>query len=159
MAAANDNSTSRYDQRNRTWDELPPKRRRFYFWLFLLLFLLGPLGRIPLEMVGTSSFLAAMIILGLTAAILIPLGWYAWKELQERRASGEELPPGPVKGKTVAAWVVATTLFWGAVAFVAADSRVPFIPLIPMLCTFVAGKRFMQWRRQRISPAAVKGSR
>ena len=146
MAAANDDSTSRYHQRNRTWDELPPNRRRFYFWLFLLLFLLGPLGRIPLEMVGTSSFLAAMIILGLTLAILIPLGWYAWKELQQRRVSGEELPPGPVKGKTVVAWVVATLLFWGAVAFVAAESRVPFIPLIPMLCTFVAGRRFMQWR-------------
>lgn len=133
MAAANDNQTSRYAQRNRTWDELPPNRRRFYFWLFLLLLLLGPLGRVPLEMAGASSFLAAMIFLGLTVVILIPLGWQAWKELQQRRASGEELPPGPVKGRTVVAWVVATLLFWGAVAWVAAESRGPFIPLIPML--------------------------
>jgi hypothetical protein len=153
MAAANDNPTSRYAQRNRTWDELPPKRRRFYFWLFLLLFLLGPLGRIPLEMAGASSFLAAMIILGLTVVILIPLGWQAWKELQQRRASGEELPPGPVKGRTVVAWVVATLLFWGAVAWVTAESGGPLIPLIPILCTFVAGRRLMQWRRQRISSA------
>lgn len=153
MAAANDNPTSRYAQRNRTWDELPPKRRRFYFWLFLLLFLLGPLGRIPLEMAGAPSFLAAMIILGLTLVILIPLGWQAWKELQQRRASGEELPPVPVKGRTVVAWVVATLLFWGAVAWVAAESRGPLIPLIPMLCTFVAGRRLMQWRRQRNSSA------
>jgi hypothetical protein len=151
MAAANDNPTSRYAQRNRTWDELPPNRRRFYFWLFLLLLLLGPLGRIPLEIAGASSLLAAMIILGLTIVIVIPLGWQAWKELQQRRASGEELPPGPVKGRTVVAWVVATLLFWGAVAWVAAESRGPFIPLIPMLCTFVAGRRLMQWRRQRIS--------
>jgi CHASE2 domain-containing sensor protein len=158
MADANDHSTSGYDRRNRTWDELPPKRRRFYFWLFVLLFLLSPLGRIPLEMVGTSSFVAAMIILGLSVAILMPLGWQAWKELQQRRASGEELPSGPVKGKTVVAWVVATLLSWSAVAFVAAESRVPFIPLIPVLCTFVAVRRFMQWRRQRISPAAAKGS-
>jgi hypothetical protein len=97
--------------------------------------------------------LAAIIILGLTIVIVIPLGWQAWKELQQRRASGEELPPGPVKGRTVVAWVVATLLFWGAVAWVAAESRGPFIPLIPMLCTFVAGRRLMQWRRQRISSA------
>jgi hypothetical protein len=153
MAAANDNPTSRYAQRNRTWDELPPKRKRFYFWLFLLLFLLGPIGRIPLEMAGASSFLAAMIILGLTLVILIPLGWQAWKELQQRRASGEELPPGPVKGRTVVAWVVATLLFWGAVAWVAAESRGPLIPLIPMLCTSVAGRRLMQWQRHRNSSA------
>ncbi|MBT2520872.1 hypothetical protein [Arthrobacter sp. ISL-28] len=153
MAAANDNSTSRYAQRHRTWDELPPKRRRFYFWLFLLLFLLGPVGRIPLEMAGASSFLAAMIILGLTVVILIPLGWQAWKELQQRRASGEELPPRPVKGRTVAAWLVATLLFWGAVAFVATGSGGPFFPLLPILCTLVAGRRLMQWRRQKTNSA------
>jgi hypothetical protein len=153
MAAANDNSMSRSAQRNRTWDELPPKRRRFYFWLFLLLFLLGPLARIPLEMAGVSSFSAALIVLVLTVSILIPLGWQAWKELQQRRARGEELPPATVKRRTVVAWVIATLLLWGALAFLVAESRGPFIPLIPILCTFMTGRRFVQWRRQRIRPS------
>lgn len=150
MAATNDDSTSRYAQRNVTWDDLPPKRKRFYFWLLLSLFILGPLGRILLEMAGSSSFTAAMIILGLTVVITVPLGWVAWQELKQRRASGEELPPAPVKGRTVVAWIVATLLFWGVVAFVAATSSGPLIPLLPMFCTFIAGKRFLQWRRQRV---------
>lgn len=150
MAAASDDSTSRYAQRNVTWDDLPPRRRRFYFWLILSLFFLGPLGRIPLEMAGASSFAAAMIILGLTVVILVPLGWVAWQELKQRRASGEELPPAPVKGRAVVAWVVATLLFWGVVAFVAATSSGAWIPLLPMFFTVIAGRRFLQWRRQKV---------
>lgn len=153
MATANENPAPRSAQRNRTWDELPPKRKRFYFWLFLLLFLLGPVGRIPLEMAGMSSFLAALIVLVLTVSILIPLGWQAWKELQQRRASGEELPPATVKGRTVVAWLIATLLLWGALAFLVAESRGPFIPLIPILCTFMTGRRFVQWRQQGLRPA------
>lgn len=154
MAAANDDSTSRYAQRNVAWDDLPPKRRRFYFWLVLSLLFLGPLGGIPLEMAGASSFAAAMIIVGLTVAILVPLGWVAWQELKQRRASGEELPPAPVKGRTVMAWAVATLLLWGVVAFVAATSSGPWIPLIPMFFTVIAGRRFLQWRGQRVGSAS-----
>jgi hypothetical protein len=154
MTAPNDDKTSRYARRNVTWDDLPPKRKRFYFWLVLALFFLGPLGRIPLEMAGASSFAAAVIILGLTVVILVPLGWVAWQELKQRRASGEELPPAPVKGSAVVAWVVATLLFWGAVAFVAATSSGPLIPLLPILCTVIAGRRFLQWRRQNVGSAS-----
>lgn len=150
MGGANENPSSRYTRLG--WDELPPQRTRFYFWLFLF-FLLGPLGRIPLEMAGASSFLAAMTILGLTVVILIPLGWLAWQELRQRRANGEDLPPATVKGAVVVAWAVTSLLFWGAVALVPAESRDPLIPLLPMFCTLITCRRFLQWRRQRVGSA------
>jgi hypothetical protein len=61
MVAADDDSTSRFPEPNVAWNDLPPKRRRFYFWL-IISWLVLPLGRIPLEMAGLSSFVAAWII-------------------------------------------------------------------------------------------------
>lgn len=148
MVAANDDSTSRFVQRNAGWDDLPPKRRRFYLWL-IISWLLLPLGRIPLEMAGLSSLVAAWVIVGLTVLILVPLGWIAWQELKQRREAGEELPPAPVKGRTVAGWVVATLLLWSVVIFVAATSSEPWIPFLPIACAVITGLRFRQWRRQK----------
>lgn len=152
VAQVSNESGSRGAGRNLAWEELPPKRRRFYLWLFLVFFF-GALPRIPLEMAGLPTFMATLIVAALTAVMLIPLGWAAGQEWKQRRASGEEPPPVAVKGRTVVAWVVTTLLFWCVAAFAVAESSGPFIPLLPMFCTFIAGRRFLQWRRQSVDSA------
>jgi hypothetical protein len=142
-------SASRYSSRNVLWDDLPPKRRRFFIWLFLLLILIGPLATIPLQLFGLSDLWAGVVVLIAVACVLIPLGWAAWQELQERRATGEEPAPAHVRGAVLAAWIVVTLLFWVLVVMVAIP-RGPVIPLIPILFTVITVMRFRQWLRQDV---------
>ena len=134
------------------WAGLPPKRRRFYLWVFLFWFLLGPLGAIPLQIFGASEIGAGVIVFGLSVAVLVPMGWAAWQEFQQRRASGEEPAPARVKGRVVGAWAVATIVFWGVTVLVAA-SRGPLIPLMPIVLSVITAVRLRTWLRQRAEPA------
>lgn len=131
---------------NPTWAELPPKQRRFWLWLVLLLFLIAPGARIPLEVLGVSSCVATLIVLGMVSLVLFPLGRAAWLELRNSYATGKETPPR-VTSRGVAGWAVATVLLWGVVAALAAVSG-PLIPTLPVLVTFMAAQRWYQWRVQ-----------
>jgi CHASE2 domain-containing sensor protein len=133
--------------RGGTWDDLPPKRRRFYFCL-ILLFVLGGLAKIPLQILGLTEIWAGMAVLGLTMAVLIPMASAAWKEFRQRRAQGEEPPPSRVKGSIVIVWAVAAILLWGAAAFAAALEG-PLIPLVPVIITATAVMKFRQWQQQK----------
>lgn len=146
---SDEDSASRYSSRNVSWDDLPSKRRRFYFWLFMLLLLIAPLATIPLQLFGLSDVWAGVVVLTAVAAVLIPLGWAAWQELQERRAAGEEPPPAHVRAPVLAVWIVFALLLWVLVVAVVVP-RGPVIPLVPILVTVITVIRFRQWRRQGV---------
>lgn len=133
------------------WDALPPKRKRFYLWAFLW-WLLGGFLSIPLQLMGLPYLLAALIVLGLAALHLIPLGRAAWQELQQRRASGEEPPPKPVNTGALLGWVVATVTLWALFAVLVPMTDEVAIPVIPIVVTVVAVLRFRRWRTQRTLP-------
>jgi hypothetical protein len=143
----NGRADSPQPRRDLTWDELPPKRRRFWGWLFVLVFLIAPLARIPFEFAGLSSFAAAMVVLAVIALILVPLGRDAWHELKQRRAGGEDIPPtiGP---RIVVGWSVAAVVSWGLFAWLV-SLHGPLLPAVPMFITVFAVLRFSQWRRQK----------
>jgi len=133
------------------WDALPPKRKRFYLWAVLWWLLGGFLG-IPLQLIGIPYFLAALIVLGLAALHLIPLGRAAWQELHQRRASGEEPPPKLVSTGALVGWVVATIVLWTFFGVLVPMTDEVAIPVIPIVVTIVAVLRFRQWRAQAVSP-------
>lgn len=143
------NTDSRPSGWNPTWSELPPARRRFWLWLVLLLFLIAPGARIPLEALGTSPFAATLIALGLVLLAVFPLGRAAWRELRDSYATGKETPPR-VTSRGVAGWVVSTVILWGAVAALAASFG-PRIPTLPVIVTVMAAQRWYEWR---VQPAA-----
>jgi hypothetical protein len=84
---SSDGKTGFPDSRYRPWNDLPPKRRRLFGWLFAWWFL-GGLVHIRLRLIGLSQPLVAIVVVALIAATVIPLGWAAWQELQQRRANG-----------------------------------------------------------------------
>lgn len=133
------------------WDALPPKRQRFYLWA-LLWWLLGGFLSIPLQLIGIPYLLAALIVLGLAALHLFPLGRAAWQEFQQRRASGEEPPPKPVSTGALVGWVVATIVLWTLFGVLVPMTDELAIPVIPIVVTIVAVLRFRRWRAQRTSP-------
>lgn len=142
----NGHAGSPQPRRDLTWDELPPKRRRFWGWLLFLVFLVAPIARIPFEFAGLPSFAAAMVVLSVIVLVLVPLGRDAWLELKQRRASGEELPPtiGP---RVVVGWSITAVVLWGLFAW-AVTSHGPLFPLLPLFATAFAVLRFHQWRSQ-----------
>lgn len=146
----NNNSAGPFSGPATPWDALPPKRRRFYLWAFLWWLLGGFLG-IPLQLLGIPYLLAALIVLGLAALHLIPLGRAAQQELQQRRASGEEPPPRPVSTGALVGWVVATIVLWTLFGVLVSMTDEVAIPVIPIVVTIVAVLRFRRWRAQRTS--------
>jgi hypothetical protein len=110
---------------------LPPKRRRFFIWLITSILFLSPLGATAFQLLGMPEFWAVAIALVLVLLPSIPLGWAAWQELLQRRASGEEPSPAQVKGKVVVAWAATTLCAWIAAVLLAAWQG-PLIPLIPV---------------------------
>lgn len=148
--ASDGESASRYSSRNLSWDDLPPKRRRFLIWFVVLLVLVGPLAAIPLQLIGLSDWWAGVVVLIVMAGVLVPLGRAAWRELQERRASGEEPAPARVRGAVLAAWLLLTLLLWVLLVVVVVAQRGPVIPTVPVLSTVITVTRFRQWLRQRV---------
>lgn len=141
------NAGSEGSRRNRTWDELPPHRRRFWGWLFVLLLLIAPIARFLLQLLGVSSFAASMIVLAILVLVLVPLGRAAWRELKQRRASGEDIPPR-ISGRVVIAWFIAAALLWAVFASLVV-SQGPLVALLPLFVTATAIWRLSQWHGQR----------
>jgi hypothetical protein len=102
----------------------------------------------------TSKIMVAIVVVALIAATVIPAGWAAWQELQQRRANGEEPPPAPVKGVSVVGWAVATAALWGLYVVVLPAADNPVIPVLPILVTVTAVMRFRRWRQQKVITAA-----
>ncbi|GAA3294228.1 hypothetical protein ACFFON_11800 [Arthrobacter citreus] len=145
----NRNADSRTPGWNPTWAELPPARRKFWLWLVLLLFLIAPGARIPLEVLGVSPSAATLIVLGAALLVIFPLGRAAWLELRDSYATGKESPP-QVTSRGVAGWVVSTVILW-VVLFALTAWVGPEIPTVPVIVTVMAAQRWYQWRLQ--SPA------
>lgn len=139
--------------RYRSWDDLPPKRRRLFGWL-IVWWLLGSLVSIPFKLVGLSGVVVAVIVVALFAAMMIPAGWAAWQELQQRRADGEESPPPQVKGGSVIGWASATATFWGLYGAVLPYAEGPAIPAVPLWVSVVAVLKFRRWRQQKVRASA-----
>ena len=141
MSRYTDSRSSRW---NPGWDELPPMRRRFWLWLVLLLFLIAPGARIPLEFVGFSPFAATTAVLVAALLILVPLGRAAWLELSQQSAGGGETQP-TISVLSVGGWALAAVILWGVFAVVAALFG-PLIPTMPVIATVVTAQRWYQWR-------------
>ena len=140
------NTDSRPSGWNPTWTELPPKRRRFWLWLVLLLFLIAPGACIPLEALGASPFAATLIAVGLVLLVKFPLGRAAWLELRDSYAAGAETPP-QVTYRGVAGWLISTVVVWAVVVAVTVWFG-PRIPTLPVIVTVLAAQRWYQWRVQ-----------
>jgi hypothetical protein len=145
---SSDGKTGFPDSRYRLWNDLPLKRRRLFGWL-VAWWVLGGLVHIPLRLIGLSQPLVAIVVVALIAATVIPLGWAAWQELQQRRANGEEAPPAPVRGRSVVGWAVVTAALWGLYVVVLPAADGPAIPVLPILATVTAVMRFRRWRQQK----------
>lgn len=146
MAGNNPPGPARWDG---TWEGLPPKRRRFFIWLFLCWFILGTVGRGLLENLGMPATAAGLLTLAAAGAVLVPTGRAALKEYQQRRAKGEEPEPEPVTGRKVALWVVLALLLWAAMAALLLWDPQPLVPILPLIVTVMTVIYFRRWRREQ----------
>ncbi|WP_312179683.1 hypothetical protein [Arthrobacter sp.] len=132
-----------------TWEGLPPKRRRFFFWAFLWAFLLGTLVRGLLENLGMTELTAGLLTFIVALAILAPTGRAALEERKQRLAKGEEAAPGPVTGRKVVRWAVASVLLWAVMVGMLIWEPGLYIPVLPLIVTVMTVIYFKRWMRER----------
>lgn len=139
---------------NGTWEALPPKRRRFFFWAFLWVVILDTACRALLELAGVPGLAASVLTIAGGLVQLVPLGRAAWEELVQRRARGEEPQPRPMTRRRLTAWAVWTVISWAGFTAVVIWEMRPLFPALPLFLTIITVLGVRQRRRENRSTAA-----
>ena len=147
-----DASAERHAYRNRTWEELPPRQRRFYLWIVLSVVFVAPIARILLQVLGLPLSAAALLALALSLLILVPLGLAALREARERKKAGLVPPVFPVTTRALTAWIVTALVLWILYAFLVVSERF-VLPVMPIIVSIVAVRRWVQRRSQSAASA------
>lgn len=142
-----DEAAKRHAYRNRTWAELPPRQTRFYLWIVLTAVLVAPIARILLQVLGLSDSAASILGLALSLLILVPLGLAALREVRERKKAGLAPPVFSVTTRALTAWIISTFVLWILFAFLVVPQGFA-LPVIPVIVSVVAVRRWTQWRSQ-----------
>ncbi|KPN21687.1 hypothetical protein [Arthrobacter sp. Edens01] len=139
-----------------TWDSLPPKRRRFFFWALLWNVIVDTVFRGLLELAGVPGPAASALTIAAGLAVLVPLGYAAWKEMLLRRSRGEELPPRPMTARRLAGWTVLAAVSWIAFTALLFWQMRPLFPTLPLILTWAAVFGFRRRRHELRSAVAER---
>jgi len=104
-----------------------------------------------LELAGVPGPAASALTIAAGLAVLVPLGYAAWKELLVRRSRGEELPPRPMTARRLAGWTVLAAVSWIAFTALLFWQMRPLFPTLPLILTWAAVFGFHRWRREKAS--------
>jgi hypothetical protein len=124
---------------------MPPKRRRLVGWTVVFWFLLLGGLRPAAEAVGVGQPWRSLLVVGVLAAVFVPLIRGAVLESRQLRAEGINLPGYPANRKTVTTNAGITGMLWVVYA-VLAIYGMPMIPLLPVAATIWLAYLIWRWR-------------